>query len=76
MQFIPVSAPIVLKPIADATPQLGFIRPDAPDYVSYWQELEAVTPDFGFFAVASGGRAAEEPRSTKPTEEVRLSVVR
>jgi hypothetical protein len=76
MQFIPVSAPIVLKPIADAAPKLGFIRADSPNYVSYVQELEAVAPDYGFFAVASGGRAAEEPRSTKPTEEVRLSIVR
>jgi hypothetical protein len=76
MQFTPVSAPIVLKPITDVTPKLGFIRADSPNYVSYVQELEAVTPDYGFFAVASGGRAAAEPRSAKPPEEVRLSVVR
>ena len=65
MQFTPVSAPIVLKPIADASSQLGFIRADSPSYASYVQELEAVTPDYGFFAVASGGRA-----------EARLTVVR
>jgi hypothetical protein len=76
MHFTPVSAPIVLKPIADAAPKLGFIRADSPNYVSYVQELEAVTPDYGFFAAASGGRATEEPFSIKPTEEVRLSVVR
>jgi hypothetical protein len=76
MQFTPVSAPIVLKPIADTTPKLGFIRADSSNYASYLQELKAVTPDYGSFAVASDGRAAEEPRSTKPTEEVRLSVVR
>jgi hypothetical protein len=76
MQFTPVGAPIVLKPIADAPPQLGFIRADSPSYISYLQELEAVTPDYGFFAVSSGGRAADEPRPIRPTEEARLTVVR
>jgi hypothetical protein len=77
MQFTPVSAAIVLKPISDAAPKLGLIRADSASYIPYLQELEAVTPDYGFFAVASRGSAAEEPRSIKPTEEeVRLSVVR
>ena len=76
MQFIPVSAPIVLKPIADAAPKLGLIRADCPSYISYLRELEAVTPDYGFFAAASRGSAANEQHSIKPIEEVRLSVVR
>ena len=65
----------MLKRVAGARPQLGFIKPDSPDYVFYRQELEAVTPDYGFFAIASGSSAREETRSTKPIGEVRLSVV-
>ncbi len=76
VQFTPVSAPIVLKRIEEATPQLGFIKPDSPSYASYWQELETVMPDYGFFAVASGSRAPDETRPAKPIEEVRLTVVR
>jgi hypothetical protein len=51
-QFTPASAPIVLRRVADRIPQLGFIRSDAPEYESYRQELEAVAPEFGFFATA------------------------
>jgi hypothetical protein len=60
-------APIVLKRVADKIPQLGFIRADAPDYEAYRQELETVTPAFGFFA---------SPRSRLVTtsEEARLSL--
>jgi hypothetical protein len=76
VQFTPVSAPIVLKRIEEATPQLGLIKPDSPSYASYWQELETVMPDYGFFAIASGSRAPEEMRPAKPIEEVRLTVVR
>jgi hypothetical protein len=47
----PASAPIVLRR-ADKISQLGFIRPDAPDYEDYRQELEAVAPTFAFFASA------------------------
>lgn len=42
MNFTPASAPIVLKRVTDRIPQLGFLRPGAPDYDSYRQELEAV----------------------------------
>jgi hypothetical protein len=66
----------VLKRIEEATPQLGFIKPDSPDYASYWQELEAVMPDYGFFVIASASRAREETHPAKPIEEVRLTVVR
>jgi hypothetical protein len=76
VQFTPVSAPLVLKRLASETPQLGFIKPDSEDYASYSRELEAVMPDYAYFAVASGGRAPEETRTIKPTDEVRLSVVR
>jgi hypothetical protein len=76
VQFTPVSAPIVLKRLASETPQLGFLKPDSEDYASYAQELEAVMPDYAYFAIASGGRALEEARTSKPTEEVRLSIVR
>jgi hypothetical protein len=76
VQFTPVSAPIVLKRIAEATPQLGFIKPDSSDYASYWQELEAVMPNYGSFALASGSRAPQQTRPVKPVEDVRLTVVR
>jgi len=68
MHFTPACAPIVLRRVTDRIPQLGFIRPGAPDYESYRQELEAVAPEFGFFATApqpvGGAEAglAEEPR--------------
>jgi hypothetical protein len=74
MQFTPVSAPIVLKRVV-STRQLGFIKPNSPDYVFYQQELEAVTPDYGFFAAASGSSARGKPRPPKPGQEVRLSVI-
>ena len=75
VQFTPVSAPIVLKRMADPAPQLGFIKPDSPVYATYLRELQEVTPDFGYFAIASDGRVHDEPGS-KPPEAVRLSVVR
>jgi hypothetical protein len=62
MHFTPASAPVVLRRILDRIPQLGFIRTDAPDYDSYRQELETVTPAFGFFVTAAA--------------DARLSVVR
>jgi Co/Zn/Cd efflux system component len=73
MHFTPVSAPIVLRRIVDKVPQLGFIRPDAPDYESYRRELEAVAPAFGFFAAAP--RPAAGAQARRGTEEVRLSLV-
>jgi hypothetical protein len=76
MQFTPVSAPIALMPIADGATQLGFIKLGSAEYASYCQELEAVMPDYGFFAVASGDPTRRETRSSKPTEEARLTIVR
>jgi hypothetical protein len=75
VQFTPVSAPVVLKRLAQTRPQLGFIKPNSPDYVFYQQELEAVTPDYGFFAIASGSSARGKPRAPEPGQEVRLTVV-
>jgi hypothetical protein len=72
MHFTPVSAPVVFKRIVDNVPQLGFIEPEAPDYESYRQELEAVAPDFGFFATAPRGVSGAEAR---PAGEPRLSLV-
>ena len=72
MHFTPASAPIVLKRVTDGIPQLGFLRPGAPDYDSYREELEAVAPAFGFFASAPRAPTAAEAR---PTEEPRLSLV-
>jgi hypothetical protein len=75
VQFTPVSAPVVLKRVASARPQLGFIKPDSPDYAFYRRELEAVTPEYGFFATASGRSARGRPRPPKPGQKVQLSVV-
>ncbi len=72
MHFTPACAPIVLRRVTDRIPQLGFIRPGAPDYESYRQELEAVAPEFGFFATAPRPVGDAEAR---PAEEPRLSLV-
>jgi hypothetical protein len=73
MQFTPASAPIVLRRVTDRIPQLGFLRPGAPDYDYYRRELEAVAPEFGFFASAPQPPSAAD---TRPAEEARLSLVR
>jgi hypothetical protein len=74
MQFTPAGAPIVLKRVTEEITQLGFIRPGAPDYEYYRQELQAVAPAFGFFATAP--RAAEgggeEEGATPPQEHLSL----
>lgn len=58
--YTPACAPVVLKRIAGRIPELGFIRPDAPDYEGYRRELEAVAPAFGFFASAPRHAAGVE----------------
>ncbi|HXZ14821.1 MAG TPA: hypothetical protein VEH77_02400, partial [Roseiarcus sp.] len=75
MQFTPVSAPVALKRVDGVRPQLGFIKPDSPDYDFYRQELEAVTPNYGFFATALGSSARTRVRRPKHGQKVRLSVV-
>lgn len=76
VHFTPATAPIVLKRVINETPQIGFIRPDAPGYDAYRRELETVMPAFGFFASASGPASESETAPAKPSEDVRLSVVR
>jgi hypothetical protein len=66
--FTPVCAPVVLRPIIDETPQFGFIKPDAPHYSVYRQELEAVLPAFGFFVTVP-------TLAVNASESARLSVV-
>lgn len=73
--FTPASAPIVLRRIVDETPQLGFVRPDSPDYEGYRRELEKVSPVFGLFASAPQPTLAAEATPGKPAD-LRLSVVR
>jgi hypothetical protein len=74
IHFTPASAPIVLRRVrvTDKMPRLGFIRPGEPDYESYRQELEAVAPEFGFFATAPRAAAGAPAR---PADEARLSLV-
>jgi hypothetical protein len=77
VHFTPASAPIVLKRLVpDEELQLGFIRPGAPDYDSYRQELDTVIPAFGFFATAPRPASGIEAVIAKPAEDVRLSIVR
>lgn len=73
VQFTPVSAPLVLKRVPEAQPQLGFIKPNSPDYAFYRQELDAVMPDYGFFATPPGnsGRTV----SAKAVSDGRFLVV-
>jgi hypothetical protein len=75
MNFTPVSAPVVLKRIANSLPQTGFIKPDSADYVSYRQELEAVMPAYGFFASVSGVSATRRARVPRTRQKALLSVV-
>jgi hypothetical protein len=76
MHFTPASAPIVLRRVTREIPQLGFIRLDSPDYVSYRRELETVMPSFGLLGVVPGPAAEPEPGSARSAEDVRLSIVR
>ena len=75
-QFTPASAPIVLKRLVDHMPQLGFVRPGAPDYETYRRELEMVMPVFGFFAPAPRADTSTELRPTGAQHDFQLSVVR
>jgi hypothetical protein len=74
--FTPSSAPILLRRVTGEMPQLGFIRPDSPDYETYRRELETVMPDFGLLSLIP--RPAGEPGAglARSSEDVRLSVVR
>jgi hypothetical protein len=71
--FTPTSAPIVLRRVVDQTPQLGYIRPGAPDYDSYRRELEKVMPVFGFFAAAPRPNSTTESLPAAPEQELRLA---
>ena len=76
MHFTPASAPILLRRVTGEMPQLGFIRPDSPDYETYRRELETVMPAFGLLSLVP--RPAGEPGAglARSSEDVRLSVVR
>ena len=76
MHFTPASAPIVLRRVTSEIPQLGFIRPDSPDYDTYRRELETVMPAFGLFSMAPQPVAESEAGLARSVEDVRLSVVR
>ena len=60
MHFTPASAPIVLRRVPREIPQLGFIRPDSPDYEAYRRELETVMPAFGLLSMVPGSTAEPE----------------
>jgi hypothetical protein len=47
--FIPATAPVVLRRMSEAIPQMGFVHQDAPDYAMYLSQLSDVTPEFGTF---------------------------
>lgn len=75
-QFTPASAPIVLRRVVDHIPQLGFIRPGAPDYEAYRRELEKVVPVFGFFALAPWANASTEIGPAGVPHDLQLSFVK
>jgi hypothetical protein len=74
-QFTPASAPIVLRRVVDQTPQLGYIRPGAPDYETYRRELEMLMPVFGFFALAPRANTSTEVRPVGLPHDFQPSVV-
>ncbi len=76
MHFTPANAPIVLRRVASEIPQLGFLRPDSPDYESYRRELETVIPAFGLLSAVPQPAAEPEPGSARSAEDVHLSIVR
>jgi hypothetical protein len=73
--FTPASAPIVLRRVVGQTPQLGFIRPGAPDYEAYRRELDMVMPLFGFFATAPRP-TSELGSAVGAPQDVHLTVVK
>jgi hypothetical protein len=75
LHFTPVSAPIVLKRIVAEIPQLGFIRPGGRDYDAYRRELEAVVPEFGFFAPVPDSTSVTDAIQIRQTKDTHLSVV-
>ncbi|WP_407149655.1 hypothetical protein [Bradyrhizobium sp. ORS 86] len=74
--FTPASAPIVLRRMVDQAPQLGFVRPGAPDYEAYRGDLETVMPIFGCFATAPRVDSSAEPVPDPSERDVRLAVVK
>jgi NADH:ubiquinone oxidoreductase subunit 6 (subunit J) len=76
MHFTPASAPIVLRPVSREIPQIGFIRPDSPDYDAYRRELETVMPTFGLFGTVPRPVAEPEVRLAGSGEGRCLSAVR
>lgn len=74
--FTPVSAPIVLRRIVEQTPQLGFIRPGAPDYQAYRDDLATVMPIFGCFATAPPVNSPTERVPVAPERDVPLALVK
>jgi hypothetical protein len=76
LQFTPASAPIVLRRLVGEIPRIGYVGPDLPEYEAYRRELETVMPAFGLFSAVPQSDVKIEAGPTKPTEDVRLSVVR
>jgi hypothetical protein len=74
--FMPASAPIVLRRVVDQPPQVGFIRPEAPDYEAYRRELETVMPVFGFFAAAPRESSGAGLPPVEPLQDPRLAIAR
>jgi hypothetical protein len=66
--YTPSSAPIVIRRVLEETPQLGFIRPGAPDYDSYRRDIAAVMPAFGFFAMTPLRESADQAITVKPAD--------
>jgi hypothetical protein len=59
--LIPATAPVVLRRLrsGDASPQLGFIHPNARDYDQYLFQLRSVAPHFGVVTSLAAGELEE-----------------
>jgi hypothetical protein len=70
--FTPIAAPVVLRRLGEvATPELGLVQQDAPDYDLYYMQLSSVVPDFGNFAFPASPSAGNDA-PVKPENVHRL----
>jgi hypothetical protein len=67
--FLPAAAPVVLRRLEEAVPQLGFVHRGAPDYDIYLMQLTSVAPHFATFVNGPVSYSGKSARSAKPKLE-------
>jgi hypothetical protein len=55
VNFIPACAPVVFQKLGNEERKIGLLKPDTPDYKRYIEQLNSVSPDFGFVALPETG---------------------